>query len=227
MNDTMASRSSPATMAMTFPARGEMVGFPTRSASRSEDSFIPPVSQTAPARLPGGPVRSGCRRPRRGVAPGGGGVNSSGGAARRRAPPGPGTASPPHPIPSHPTSRPRSVVSVQLPVPDESLRMVAVHAHPDDESSKGAGSMARYAREAGEVTPLTRTGGERGDVRNPRLRHDTTTSADPPAVRRIEMARAQQILGVDHEWLGFIDSGLPEGDPLPPLPEGSFATLDV
>src|SRR5262249_12011408 len=30
-------------------------------------------------------------------------------------------------------------------------------------------------------------------------------------------------LGVDHEWLGFVDSGLPEGDPLPPLPEGCFA----
>lgn len=118
-------------------------------------------------------------------------------------------------------------MSVQLPVPDESLRMVAVHAHPDDESSKGAGSMARYAREGVEVTVLTCTGGERGDVLNPRLRHDTTISADLPAVRRIEMARAQQILGVDHEWLGFIDSGLPEGDPLPPLPEGSFATLDV
>src|SRR5690625_5504203 len=78
-------------------------------------------------------------------------------------------------------SRPRSVVSVQLPVPDESLRMVAVHAHPDDESSKGAGSMARYAREGVEVTVLTCTGGERGDVLNPRLRHDTTISADLPA----------------------------------------------
>src|SRR5690625_5736980 len=66
--------------------------------------------------------------------------------------------------------------------------------------------MARYAREGVEVTVLTCTGGERGDVLNPRLRHDTTISADLPAVRRIEMARAQQILGVDHEWLGFIGS---------------------
>jgi mycothiol S-conjugate amidase len=37
------------------------------------------------------------------------------------------------------------------------------------------------------------------------------------------MARAQQILGVGHTWLGFVDSGLPEGDPLPPLPQGCFA----
>src|SRR5699024_12477275 len=87
--------------------------------------------------------------------------------------------------------------------------------------------MARYAREGVEVTVLTSTGGERGDVLNPRLRHGTTISADLPALRRIEMARAQQSLGVDHEWLGFIDSGLPEGDPLPPLPAGSFATLGV
>jgi mycothiol S-conjugate amidase len=37
------------------------------------------------------------------------------------------------------------------------------------------------------------------------------------------MATAQKILGVQHTWLGFADSGLPEGDPLPPLPEGCFA----
>ena len=36
-------------------------------------------------------------------------------------------------------------------------------------------------------------------------------------------ARAVEILGVRHEWLGFVDSGLPEGDPPPPLPEGCFA----
>ena len=111
--------------------------------------------------------------------------------------------------------------------PDAELRMVAVHAHPDDESSKGAGSMARYAREGVQVTVLTCTGGERGDILNPRLRDDPSLLQDLPAVRRREMAAAQEILGVDHEWLGFVDSGLPEGDPLPPLPAGSFATLPV
>ena len=40
------------------------------------------------------------------------------------------------------------------------------------------------------------------------------------------MARAADILGVDHHWLGYVDSGLPEGDPLPPLPEGCFALAD-
>jgi len=37
------------------------------------------------------------------------------------------------------------------------------------------------------------------------------------------MAAAAAALGVEHTWLGFVDSGLPEGDPLPPLPEGCFA----
>jgi mycothiol S-conjugate amidase len=37
------------------------------------------------------------------------------------------------------------------------------------------------------------------------------------------MARAAAILGVQHRWLGYVDSGLPEGDPTPPLPEGCFA----
>ena len=44
-------------------------------------------------------------------------------------------------------------------------------------------------------------------------------------VRKAEMARARQILGVRQDWLGFVDSGLPEGDPLPPLPEGCFALV--
>ena len=42
-------------------------------------------------------------------------------------------------------------------------------------------------------------------------------------IRRQEMERARDILGVQQEWLGFVDSGWPEGDPKPPLPEGCFA----
>ena len=43
-------------------------------------------------------------------------------------------------------------------------------------------------------------------------------------IRRQEMDRAREILGIRQVWLGFVDSGLPEGDPLPPLPNGCFAT---
>ena len=42
-----------------------------------------------------------------------------------------------------------------------------------------------------------------------------------------EMAKAARILGVEHEWLGFVDSGLPEGDPPPPLPDGCFAVVPL
>ena len=110
---------------------------------------------------------------------------------------------------------------------DQQLRLMAVHAHPDDESSKGAASMARYVAEGVSVLVVTCTGGERGDVLNPRLKDDPEVAANIHEIRRAEMAAARQILGVDQAWLGFIDSGLPEGDPLPPLPEGCFALQDV
>jgi mycothiol S-conjugate amidase len=108
-------------------------------------------------------------------------------------------------------------------VEDQILRLMAVHAHPDDESSKGAATMAKYVAAGVEVLVVSCTGGERGDVLNPGLQHDPEILRDLPDVRRREMATAVQILGVRHSWLGFVDSGLPEGDPLPPLPEGCFA----
>ncbi len=86
--------------------------------------------------------------------------------------------------------------------------------------------MARYAAEGDDVLVATFTGGEAGDILNPAM--DVPGVKDRlPEVRREEMAKAAAILGVEHRWLGFVDSGLPEGDPLPPLPEGSFATLPV
>ena len=106
--------------------------------------------------------------------------------------------------------------------PSAPLRLMAVHAHPDDESSKGAATMARYAREGVDVLVATLTGGERGDILNKAMERPEIR-ADLAAVRRAEMARAREILGVRQLFLGFTDSGLPEGDPLPPLPDGCFA----
>jgi mycothiol S-conjugate amidase len=101
------------------------------------------------------------------------------------------------------------------------LRLLAVHAHPDDEASKGAATMARYAAEGVEVLVATCTGGERGSILNPAM--DTPeVVANLAGIRHHEMQRAIELLGVHHTWLGFVDSGLPEGDPLPPLPEGCF-----
>jgi mycothiol S-conjugate amidase len=99
--------------------------------------------------------------------------------------------------------------------------MKAVHAHPDDESSKGAATMAMYVAQGVDVLVVTCTGGERGSVLNPAMDRPEVV-ADLPAIRRREMDAAREILGVRQEWLGFVDSGLPEGDPLPPLPEGCF-----
>lgn len=107
----------------------------------------------------------------------------------------------------------------------ETLRLLAVHAHPDDESSKGAATMARYVNQGVEVLVVSCTGGERGDVLNPALADDPDVLADISGVRQREMEAAREILGVQHQWLGFHDSGLPEGDPLPPLPDGCFALV--
>ncbi len=110
---------------------------------------------------------------------------------------------------------------------DDRLRLMAVHAHPDDESSKGAATMARYVAEGAEVLVATCTGGERGSVLNPALQGNPEIEANIHEVRRKEMDAAREILGVQQAWLGWEDSGLPEGDPLPPLPDGCFAVLDV
>lgn len=101
-----------------------------------------------------------------------------------------------------------------------------VHAHPDDESSKGAASTARYVAEGVDVLVVTCTGGERGSILNPKMDRPDVV-ANLSEIRRQEMETARQILGVRHEWLGFVDSGLPEGDPLPPLPDGCFALTPV
>ena len=111
--------------------------------------------------------------------------------------------------------------------PAEPLRLMCVHAHPDDESSKGAATMAKYVDEGIEVLVVTCTGGERGSVLNPALKDRPDIEANIHEIRRDEMARAREILGVQQHWLGFVDSGLPEGDPLPPLPEGCFGLTPV
>ena len=108
----------------------------------------------------------------------------------------------------------------------EPLRLLHVHAHPDDESSKGAATTARYVAEGVEVSVATCTGGERGSILNPAMDRPDIL-ANMSEIRRHEMDRAREILGIRQVWLGFVDSGLPEGDPLPPLPPGCFALMDV
>lgn len=109
------------------------------------------------------------------------------------------------------------------------LRLMHVHAHPDDESSKGAASTAKYVAEGVDVHVVTCTGGERGSILNPQFEHPGIV--DNPEliteIRREEMDRAREILGVTQDWLGFVDSGWPDGDPKPPLPEGCFGLVSI
>lgn len=96
-------------------------------------------------------------------------------------------------------------------------RLLAVHAHPDDESSKGAATYAHYVNAGAQVLVVSCTGGERGDIQNPGLEMSAMAERDMAGLRRLEMDAARAVIGFDHLWLGFADSGLPgEGEPLPP-----------
>lgn len=110
--------------------------------------------------------------------------------------------------------------------PRAGYRLMHVHAHPDDESSKGAASTAKYVAEGVDVHVVTCTGGERGSILNPKMDRPDVL-ANITEIRRQEMERARDILGVRQDWLGFVDSGWPEGDPKPPLPEGCFALVPL
>ena len=89
------------------------------------------------------------------------------------------------------------------------LRLLSVHAHPDDESSKGAGTVARYSDAGVRCVLVCCTGGEAGDILNPAMDTDEVR-ADLPGVRRRELAEAAEILGyAEVVWLGYRDSGMP------------------
>src|SRR2546421_12256594 len=81
--------------------------------------------------------------------------------------------------------------------PDQ-LRLLAVHAHPDDESSKGAATMAKYVAEGARVMVATCTGGERGSVLNPAMDRPEVWERLPQ--NRLEgMGKARENPGVGQE----------------------------
>jgi mycothiol S-conjugate amidase len=94
-------------------------------------------------------------------------------------------------------------------IDDGPLRLLSVHAHPDDESSKGAGTVAQLSDAGVRCVLVCCTGGEAGDILNPAM--DTEeVRADIAGVRRKELARAAEILGyAEVLWLGYRDSGMP------------------
>jgi mycothiol S-conjugate amidase len=97
--------------------------------------------------------------------------------------------------------------------PSADLRVLSVHAHPDDEASKGAATMARYHAEGVRTVLVTCTGGEAGDILNPEADSDDVR-ADRAAVRLRELDEAVRIIGYDALYLlGYRDSGMPDTEP--------------
>jgi mycothiol S-conjugate amidase len=92
------------------------------------------------------------------------------------------------------------------------LCLLTIHAHPDDESSKGAGTVARYHAEGVRTVLVCCTGGEAGDILNPAMDTDEV-KARLPEVRREELDRAAAIIGYDEVvHLGYRDSGMPDSE---------------
>lgn len=93
---------------------------------------------------------------------------------------------------------------------DDPLRLLTVHAHPDDESSKGPGTIAKYRAEGIMSTLVCCTGGEAGDILNPAM--DRPEIRDNlAAVRKDELAQATSIIGYEKvDFLGYHDSGMPD-----------------
>lgn len=94
----------------------------------------------------------------------------------------------------------------------EPLCVLTVHAHPDDEASKGAGTIAKYQAEGVRTVLVCCTGGEEGDILNPAMDRPEVIE-NIGAVRRDELANAAEIIGYDEvHMLGYRDSGMPESD---------------
>jgi len=103
-------------------------------------------------------------------------------------------------------------------------RLLFVHAHPDDESSKGAATAARYVDDGAEVVLVTCTGGDAGDVLNPKAAPIARQDMRATRVRELQAAVAAIGFTRTHE-LGYLDSGYHE-DPAD-VAEGTFARVPL
>jgi mycothiol S-conjugate amidase len=102
------------------------------------------------------------------------------------------------------------------------LCIVTVHAHPDDEASKGAPTLARYHAEGVRTVLVCCTGGEEGDLNNPKLRepgqafHGLTPDEEKQRlaeVRMAELAESARIIGFDEvAMLAYRDSGMKDSE---------------
>ena len=92
------------------------------------------------------------------------------------------------------------------------LCLLTVHAHPDDEASKGPATVTRYHDEGVHTVLVCCTGGEEGEILNPAM--DTPeVRADIAAIRRRELDDAAAVIGYDTVvMLGYRDSGMPDSE---------------
>ncbi|MGH3302620.1 MAG: PIG-L family deacetylase [Streptosporangiaceae bacterium] len=96
----------------------------------------------------------------------------------------------------------------------DSLTLMVVHAHPDDEASSTGGVLASYSDQGVRTVVVTCTNGEFGDapgqIKPGEDGHDEQAVAE---FRLAELRRSVQILGVrELELLGYHDSGMPDWD---------------
>ena len=94
-------------------------------------------------------------------------------------------------------------------------RMLLVHAHPDDETINNGATMAYYADRGAQVTLITCTRGEEGEILVPELTHLASSNEDRLGQHREgELRDAMKVLGIkDHRFLGapnrmWRDSGM-------------------
>ncbi|RLE26069.1 MAG: mycothiol conjugate amidase Mca [Actinobacteria bacterium] len=105
----------------------------------------------------------------------------------------------------------------------ERLTLMTVHAHPDDEASKGAPTLAMYHDQGVRTVLVCCTGGEEGDLQNPSLSeegqpfHGLTPEqvrAKVATLREPELAASAAVIGFDNvEMLGYRDSGMADTEP--------------
>ncbi len=90
----------------------------------------------------------------------------------------------------------------------EKLVLMAVHAHPDDESLSTGGTLARYAAEGTETVVVCATKGEEGELLNPAL-DPSELPDDITLVRMKEFEEARKVLKIGRVYfLGYRDSGM-------------------
>lgn len=95
-------------------------------------------------------------------------------------------------------------------VESQPLRLLTVHAHPDDEASKGAPTIAKYLAEGIPATLVCCTGGECGDILNPAMERPDVRE-HLAEVRRAELDASVDAIGYDRlDLLGYRDSGMPD-----------------